>query len=138
MFGIIPVSSRVFTAEQVITNLKTLSRSASGKIDVKLNKVANEIRETAWKNAKKRSGNMANKTVVRKFNGNGGTGYEVVGTAPYTRSYHEGTGTHARYGKRPYIKEAFEAHKKEAITFTLGELMTGTAGNKGSFNSGWS
>lgn len=118
--------SNYLSTKATIDLLKRFTQGVEGKIDAKLYNVANKINDTAWNNALKRSGNMANKTVVRSYSGNGGKGYEVAGTAPYTRSYHEGRGTHAAYGKRPYIKDAFEKHKKEATTWTAKEIGLGS------------
>lgn len=118
-------TSKVLSAAKTIGDLKRFAQGVEGKIDAKLYNVANNIRDTAYTGAPKRTGRMANNTVVEKFSGNGGKGYQVIGKEDYTAPVHQGT---YRMPGRPYIKNAFDKHKKEAMTWTARELGLGGGG----------
>ena len=118
------------SAKKDIDRLKKAVQSYPGFVDSHLSHIADLIEDQGQRDARKRSGEMAEKTTKKKLNKGGNIGYEVSGTAAHTAAQHEGT---SRITADPYLKRAFDKYKPMVTKLDIKKLFSGG----GNFSSGW-
>ena len=117
--------AKSYSAQKIINQLKKAVQSYPGFVDSNLSHIADLIEDDAYENARKRTGKMANMTTKKKITKGGNTGYEISGTAEYTKYVHD---------KYPYIKEAFDKYSPMVKQIDFKKLFSGGGGG---FSSGW-